>query len=82
MILDLAESLVACLGRESARKLVKFQPDARVLKRWHELTLKEQQGRLSPEEQMEYLVFLHAQNFLAALQRKARSLLRRPKASS
>lgn len=78
MMFDLAESLVEFLGRDSARKLVKFKTDEQILKRFRQLETKDQGGQLTKEERNELMFYVIAENFVATLQRKARALLRRP----
>jgi hypothetical protein len=82
MIFNLAEAVVSCLDRESARRLVKFRPDdAKFLNRIHELEEKEKVAQLTPDERMELMIDMSALQFIGALQLKARAMLRRPPGS-
>ena len=82
MIFDIAESLIACLDRESAQRLNRFQFDSKILKRWRELTIKEHKGQLTGDDLIQLMFFLHVQNFISVLQKKARAMLRRPPSSN
>ena len=58
------------LTPEVARKLAHYRFDAKVARKCNE-------GRLTEDEQREYETYVHAIDFLAILQAKARALLRR-----
>lgn len=80
MILDIAESLAACLDRESARRIARFHLDDSVLTRLQELIAKDRRGELTTDERMELIHLYSIEEFIALLQRKARAVLRRPSA--
>ncbi len=75
---DLAETLVEFLGRDSARKLVKFKTNEQILERFRLLQTKDQTTQLTGDERNELMFYFIAENFVATLQRKARAMLRRP----
>jgi hypothetical protein len=82
MFLKLAESVIACLDRESARRLVRLTIPDDVARRLAELARKDQLRQLTVEEAHEYEFDLVALHFVEALKQKGRAALRRPKSQS
>lgn len=81
LIFSLAEAIVACLDRESVRKLVRLDPADLDGKRFDELALKKQHGTLTTDEQTELDIDTAALFFLEDLKKKGRAVLRRPRGS-
>jgi hypothetical protein len=69
------------LTQEVARKLAGHRLDAKVQAQVDKLARKCNEGRLTDEERREYETYVHAIDFLAILQAKARALLRRSAAA-
>ena len=65
------------LSPEVARKLVNYRFDAKAQARIDKLARKCNDGELSEEERREYETYVHTIDFIAILQAKARSLLKR-----
>jgi hypothetical protein len=65
------------LTPEVARKLVNHRFDAKAQTQIDRLARKCNEGRLTDDERREYETYVHAIDFLAVLQAKARALLRR-----
>lgn len=77
-VLDrLLEPLGRMLTPEVARNLVKMRFDPTARTRIDKLARRCNEGRLSEEERREYEVYVHAIDFIAILQSKARALLKR-----
>lgn len=77
-ILDrLLDPLGRILTPEVAAKLVKLQFDAKAQARIDKLASKCNDGELNDEERREYETYIHAIDFIAILQAKARELLKR-----
>jgi hypothetical protein len=77
-VLDrLLDPLGRILTPEVARKLVKLRFDARAQARLDKLARKCNGGDLSDAERREYETYVHALDFIAILQAKARALLKR-----
>ena len=72
---SLLEPLSLCLDRESARRLVDFRIDARVLERIDVLSEQANEGSLSTEERSEYEALINAADFIAILKLKAQRRL-------
>lgn len=66
------ESLGRCLNPQSARHIVALRATPAANRRLARLARKSDEGRLTPEEQTEYHLFLEVADFAAALQAKAR----------
>jgi hypothetical protein len=79
MLLRLIQSVASCLDRESARKLVKLHIETDLGMIWK--GLEEKDRHPNSDARMEFIMLIHAQNFVTALQREARAILRRPAAS-
>ena len=77
----LLHELLDPIGRiftpEVARKLVNLQFDARTQARIDKLARKCNEGKLTEPERREYEACVHAIDFIAILQAKARTLLKR-----
>ncbi len=81
-ILDrLVEPVVRTLTPKVARALVQLRADTAFQARMDELAQKCNDGELSPEEKDEYETSVRFGNFIAILQAKARSLLKRRQGS-
>jgi hypothetical protein len=77
-VLDrLLEPLGRILTPEVAAKLVKLRFDAKAQARIDKLARKCNEGELTDDERREYETYVHAIDFIAILQAKARSLLKR-----
>ncbi len=64
-----------CLTPEVATKIVAMRADEETQARLDELAGKANEGRLSPEEEVEYDKYREAFHFITILQAKARPLL-------
>ena len=73
----LLEPLADCLTVDVAAKLSDLRADAVTQERIDYLAEQANEGLLTDREQEEYAGYLHAIDVIAALQAKARSLLRR-----
>jgi len=77
----LLDRILDPLGRiltpEVARKLVAYRFDAKTQAGIDKLARKCNQGELSDDELREYETYVHAIDFIAVLQAKARALLKR-----
>ena len=71
----LLEPVGRCLTPEVAKALVELQADPSVQVRIDELADKCTEGALSAAERSEYEAYVHAIDFIAALQAQARGLL-------
>ena len=69
----LLDPLGRILTPEVARKLVKFRFDAKAQARIGQLARKCNEGQLSADERREYETYVHAIDFIAILQAKARA---------
>lgn len=65
------------LTPEVARKLVKLQFDSKAQSRIDKLAHKCNEGKMTAKERREYDTYVNTIDFIAILQAKARSLLRR-----
>jgi len=74
----LLDSLGRLLTPEVAQKLVDFQFDAKIQSQIDKLARKCNEGRLTDEERRQYESYVHAIDFIAMLQLKARKLLKQP----
>ncbi len=77
MLYALAEAIASCLDRPSARQVNALQPDTALLRRVVELECKDLPAGLT-DEGFEYVEARVLLEFLAVLQQKARTVLRRP----
>lgn len=64
-----------CLTTEVAQALVNLRADLSVQNRLDELADKNSEGTLTEDEQAEYEAYVHALDFIAALQTQARRVL-------
>jgi hypothetical protein len=69
------EPLLRSLGPEQAMKIVDFHGDDALQERIEELAGKANEGELTDAERAEYEGYIHANDFIATLQAKARRLL-------
>jgi hypothetical protein len=69
------EPLLRSLGPEQAMKIVDFHGDEALQERIEELAGKANEGELTDAERAEYEGYIHANDFIATLQAKARRLL-------
>ena len=69
------EPLGRCLTPEVAKDLINIRADPSVQARLEELADKNTEGALTPEERDEYETYVHAIEFIAVLQAKARTIL-------
>jgi hypothetical protein len=77
-VLDrLFDPLIRILTPDVARKLVNYRFDAKAQARIDRLARKCNEGKISDEERREYETYVHTIDFIAILQAKARTLLRR-----
>jgi len=77
LVLDrLLDPLGRILTPERAKKLVKLRFDAKAQARIDQLARKCNEGELSDDERREYETYVHAIDFIAILQAKARALLK------
>jgi hypothetical protein len=67
----LLEPLSLCLDAESARRLVAFQIDPRVLARMEMLGERANQGLLTTDERSEYEALINATDFISILRLKS-----------
>jgi hypothetical protein len=67
----LLEPLSLCLDAESARRLVAFQIDPRVLARIEVLGERANEGHLTADERSEYEALINAADFISILRLKA-----------
>lgn len=65
------------LTPDVAKKLVKLRLDAKAQARIDKLARKCNEGELTDDERREYETYVHAIDFIAILQAKARALLKR-----
>ena len=72
---SLLEPLSLCLDTESARRVVDFRIDARVLERIDVLSEQANEGSLSTGERSEYEALINAADFIAILKLKAQRRL-------
>ncbi len=77
----LMEPLSRCLNPQSAREILSIQADADAHRRVEELAARCDEGKLTPEEQAEYQLFVEVGEFIALLQAKARIYLTQHPAS-
>lgn len=75
ILAHLLDPVGQCLTPEVARALVNLRADPTVQARLDELAEKCTEGTLSAEEQSEYETYVHAIDFIAALQAQARDIL-------
>lgn len=76
-VLDrLLDPIGRILSPEVARKLVRVRFDSHVQARIDKLAGKSNEGKLSESERREYEIYVHAIDFIAILQAKARALLK------
>lgn len=76
-ILDrIIDPLARILSPEAARKLVRLRFDAKTQSEIDKLARKCNEGELSDVERREYETYVHAIDFIAILQAKARALLK------
>jgi hypothetical protein len=75
----LVEPVARILTPEVARSLIRLRAEAAVQARMDELAQKCNEGQLTAEERDEYLTSISFGNFIAILQAKARTYLRRQK---
>lgn len=61
---------------EQARAIVEFRGDERLAQRLEDLASKCNEGELTEEERAEYEGYAHANRFIAAMQARARRLLK------
>lgn len=66
------EPLGQCLSPQAARRIVAVRASPAANRRLARLARKCDEGRLSPEEQAEYHLFVEVGDFVALLQAKAR----------
>ena len=71
----LMEPLSQCLNPQSARAILSIQSDDAARERVAELATRCDEGKLTPEEQAEYQLFVEVGDFIALLQAKARVYL-------
>lgn len=76
LFFSIIQSIGACLGRETARKLVRVNYDEAVEARLQVLYIKRHLGELTEEECTETLLTESAQGFLEVLKRESRRILR------
>jgi hypothetical protein len=72
----LFDPLARILTPEVARKLVRLRFDAKAQAHIDKLARKCNEGELSDDERREYETYVHAIDFIAILQAKARALLK------
>ncbi|HBI44571.1 MAG TPA: hypothetical protein DDY78_17240 [Planctomycetales bacterium] len=72
----LIDPLARILTPEVARKLVRLRFDAKAQTHIDKLARKCNEGELSDDERREYETYVHAVDFIAILQAKARALLK------
>lgn len=72
---ELIEPLGDCLNPEAARRLIKLKTSAKLQARMTQLADLHSEGRLSPEEQLEYRNYVSYGTVIAVLKSKARQLL-------
>jgi hypothetical protein len=72
----LIDPLASILTPEVARKLVRLRFDAKAQAHIDKLARKCNEGELSDDERREYETYVHAIDFIAILQAKARALLK------
>jgi hypothetical protein len=72
---QLISSLVDCLTPQSARRIVSLKADPKFQAHVDDLATRHREGRLTPEELMEYDAIVSFDNFVAILKSKARQLL-------
>jgi hypothetical protein len=70
------DPLARILTPEVARKLARLRFDAKTQSEIDKLARKCNEGKLSDEERREYETYVHAIDFIAILQAKARALLK------
>jgi hypothetical protein len=70
------DPLARILTPEVARKLVRLRFDAKTQSEIDKLARKYNEGELSDDERREYETYVHAIDFIAILQAKARALLK------
>ena len=69
------EPLLRILNRDQVIKIVDFHGDEALQLRIEELAEKANEGELTDDERAEYEGYIHANDFIATLQAKARQLL-------
>ena len=72
----LIDPLTGILTPEVARKLVRLRFDAKAQAHIDKLARKCNEGELTDDERREYETYVHAIDFIAILQAKARALLK------
>ena len=72
----LLDPVVACLTPEVAARLAELRPNEALQDRLDYLADRCTEGLLTAEEREEYEGYIHANNLIAILQAKARSMLR------
>jgi hypothetical protein len=77
-MLHLVESVGECLDRESARRLVQLDLKAEVRACLKNLAGIRGGGRLQQDEWLGYVMTVAADEFVKALQKKARAIIRKP----
>lgn len=75
MLAELLEPVANSLNREAAEKLVCLRVNRKTQAYIDRLARKCTEGKLTPAERAEYEAWVHAIDFVAILQVKARSLL-------
>ncbi len=73
----LLDPVIASLTPDAAKKLVRLTADKQTQAHIDELADKCTEGELTPSERAEYEMFVHATDFIAILQAKARARLTR-----
>ena len=73
----LLEPLAGCLSPDVAAKVADIRADDAMQSRIDYLAERSNEGLLTAEEREEYATYLHANDVIAVLQAKARSLLRK-----
>ncbi|HSR53086.1 MAG TPA: hypothetical protein VLV83_19865 [Acidobacteriota bacterium] len=68
--------MAACLTPEVARRITQIRLDQLTAKRLEDLGERANDGQLTPAERAEYEEFVEAQDLLALLKDKARTLLK------
>ena len=75
------DPVAQCFTPEVAKRVAELRADPTVQARIEELAEKCNEGTITPEEMAEYDAYIQAMDVIAALQKKARTLLVQPHAS-